>query len=54
MSWVNTFPKRYNHGKGDSMAIMDSRFIQQQPNPFYVPEQEVYLDLSPITDAMPT
>ena len=28
------------------MAIMDSRFIQQQPNPFYVPEQEVYLDLS--------
>jgi hypothetical protein len=43
------------------MAIMDSRFIYQRPNPFYVPEQPVFVDLSqlalyqqPVVNTLPT
>lgn len=46
MSWVNTSPKRYDYEKESSTPIIDSCFIHQRPNPFYIREQSAYIDLS--------
>jgi hypothetical protein len=35
------------------MPIVDSRFVHQRPNPFYVPEPPVYVDLSQFTPFQP-